>query len=300
MQEYIKALDVKDDMPIQAGHKIKLYGKETIVKGFHVSYNDALGKWETIMLTEGRGDPFERSLDALEVLPDQPFYLQQPAQHPGKSVWVKATDRLPPHFQSVFVRIEGVKSIAAWHKDHERFVDDAGDFHPADQVKWLDESPAPVEYPIWLEADTKPEHNVGVLVFIPGEDNHITSGMWDISNEWVLLDEYRTPEEEVTHWMPLPAFPEGYPHDMLSDEWVSTLKAIAKEELANRPSKEGNKEQVVNPLAFHKWMIETGWKEHSSGRYYYRSKDYHQWPPDETCEESELLDKYNQQKEGMK
>src|SRR4051812_16476752 len=53
----------------------------------------------------------------------------------------------------------------------------------------------------WVKADTKPEHNAGVLVFIPGEDNHITSGMWDISNEWVLLDEYRTPEEEVTHWM---------------------------------------------------------------------------------------------------
>lgn len=61
----------------------------------------------------------------------------------------------------------------------------------------------------WVKAETKPEHNVGVLVFIPGEDNHITSGMWDISNEWVLLDEYRTPEEEVTHWMPLPGLPEG-------------------------------------------------------------------------------------------
>ncbi len=87
----------------------------------------------------------------------------------------------------------------------------------------------------WVKADQKPEHNVGVLVFIPGEDNHITSGMWDISNEWVLLDEYRTPEEKVTHWMLLPAFPEGYAHDMLSDEWVSTLKAIAKEELSKRP-----------------------------------------------------------------
>lgn len=88
---------------------------------------------------------------------------------------------------------------------------------------------------VWVKADQKPEHNVGVLVFIPGEDNHITSGMWDISNEWVLLDEYRTPEEEVTHWMPLPSFPEGYTHDILSDEWVSTLKAIAKEEFSKRP-----------------------------------------------------------------
>jgi hypothetical protein len=56
----------------------------------------------------------------------------------------------------------------------------------------------------WNSAEIKPPHNVGVLVFIPDEDNHITSGMWDISNKWVLLDEYRTPECEVTHWMPLP------------------------------------------------------------------------------------------------
>lgn len=86
----------------------------------------------------------------------------------------------------------------------------------------------------WVKADQKPEHNVGVLVFIPGEDNHITSGMWDISNEWVLLDEYRTPEEEVTHWMELPLFPDGYKHDVISDDWVSALKAIAKEELAKK------------------------------------------------------------------
>lgn len=83
----------------------------------------------------------------------------------------------------------------------------------------------------WIKADTKPEHNVGVLVFIPGEDNHITSGMWDISNQWVLLDEYRTPEEEVTHWMPLPAFPEGYTWNEIPDDLVDALKKVAKEEL---------------------------------------------------------------------
>jgi len=52
-----------------------------------------------------------------------------------------------------------------------------------------------------------PEFNKGVLVFIPEEDNHITSGMWDISENWVLLDEYRTPESEVTHWAYLPEPP---------------------------------------------------------------------------------------------
>lgn len=105
--------------------------------------------------------------------------------------------------------------------------------------------------PRWVKADTKPERNVGVLVFIPGEDNHITSGMWDISNEWVLLDEYRTPEEEVTHWMPLPAFPEEYKHDVISDEWVSTLKSIAKEELAKKKESAAGREDAVE---FAEWL----------------------------------------------
>jgi len=60
----------------------------------------------------------------------------------------------------------------------------------------------------WIDADKeKPEHNVGVLVFIPDEDNHITSGMWDISDKWVLLDEYRKPDCKVTHWMKMPPDP---------------------------------------------------------------------------------------------
>jgi len=84
---------------------------------------------------------------------------------------------------------------------------------------------------VWVKAETKPEHNVGVLVFIPGEDNHITSGMWDVSNEWVLLDEYRTPEEDVTHWMPLPDLPEGYSRNELPEEWIRQLKQIARKEL---------------------------------------------------------------------
>ena len=45
-------------------------------------------------------------------------------------------------------------------------------------------------------------------------------------------------------------------------------------------------------LAFHKWMIEQGWTLHSSREYYYRSKNFHQWPPDETADEKELLDKF--------
>lgn len=60
----------------------------------------------------------------------------------------------------------------------------------------------------WISVDKKmPEHNIGVLVFIPDEDNHITSGMWDIEDKWVLLDDYRVPDCEVTHWRRLPEKP---------------------------------------------------------------------------------------------
>lgn len=74
----------------------------------------------------------------------------------------------------------------------------------------------------WYCAETsKPEKNVGVLVLIPAEGNHITSGMWDIDNKWVLLDDYRVvPSEKpemdgdkeispsiVVYWRPLPALP---------------------------------------------------------------------------------------------
>lgn len=59
-----------------------------------------------------------------------------------------------------------------------------------------------------VEKDGYPKKNIGVLVFIPDEDSHITSGMWDVSEKWVLLDEYRVPECEVTHWMPMPDRPD--------------------------------------------------------------------------------------------
>lgn len=58
-----------------------------------------------------------------------------------------------------------------------------------------------------VEKDGYPEYNLGVLVFIPEEDNHKTAGMWDIDNKWVLLDEYRVPESKITHWTYLPENP---------------------------------------------------------------------------------------------
>jgi hypothetical protein len=61
-------------------------------------------------------------------------------QHPGSIGWVKATIGLPQSNESMFVKIEGKKSVASWNPFHQMFVDDAGDFHPADQVEWYDES----------------------------------------------------------------------------------------------------------------------------------------------------------------
>lgn len=61
----------------------------------------------------------------------------------------------------------------------------------------------------WISVnDEMPKKNIGVLVFIPEEDNHITSGMWDVSEKWVLLDDYRVPECEVTHWRRMPEQPQ--------------------------------------------------------------------------------------------
>jgi len=63
--------DVSGSLPrLERGDKIKLYGKKTTVKGFEVYWNDALEppRYEIILLTTGRGDPFQRSLDMIEVL----------------------------------------------------------------------------------------------------------------------------------------------------------------------------------------------------------------------------------------
>lgn len=69
---YIRKLEAKlkeCELPrLEKGDKIKLYGKETTVVGFTASYNDALNKYEIILLTTGRSDPFYRTLDQIELL----------------------------------------------------------------------------------------------------------------------------------------------------------------------------------------------------------------------------------------
>lgn len=54
----------------EIGDRIKLYEKETTVTGFSVCYNDALipPRYEIILHTTGRADPFQRSLSAITIL----------------------------------------------------------------------------------------------------------------------------------------------------------------------------------------------------------------------------------------
>lgn len=73
MSKWVPALSVtKNDevWPIVVGTPIRLYGKETTVTGFEFHFNESLEKWETIILTTGRGDPLERSLDVIEIKVD--------------------------------------------------------------------------------------------------------------------------------------------------------------------------------------------------------------------------------------
>lgn len=100
-------------------------------------------------------------------------------------------------------------------KEHELLLDQWDglpftidcDWYSRPQVLRAMGEAAKAEHQWILTKDRMPDHNVAVLVFIPEEDDHITSGMWDISNEWTLLDDYRSTKGEVTHWMPLPNIP---------------------------------------------------------------------------------------------
>jgi hypothetical protein len=81
-------------------------------------------------------------------------------------------------------------------------------YYPSDIFDWLyDEMIGE-----WVKVDendptTFPDECVGVLVLIPEEDHHVTTGMWDISKKWVLLDDYREPTSQVTHWRKMVAVP---------------------------------------------------------------------------------------------
>lgn len=100
----------------------------------------------------------------------------------------------------------------------------------------------------WIKADKKPGYNIGVLVFIPDEDFHITAGMWDISNKWVLLDEYRVPDCEVTHWMEMPDIPEEYRGER--EEHYRIMRKIKEMEEPLRKAYEQNSKNKKNSVRY--------------------------------------------------
>lgn len=57
---------------LHKGDKIKLYGRKTTVEGFTAQWNDAFDKYEIIIHTTGRGDPFRRSMDVIEIIEPKP------------------------------------------------------------------------------------------------------------------------------------------------------------------------------------------------------------------------------------
>lgn len=72
-KNWVPALSITErGLYIKVGDLIRIYAKETIVTGFYGSFNEGLKRWETIISTTGRGDPFERSLDVIEIQSPQP------------------------------------------------------------------------------------------------------------------------------------------------------------------------------------------------------------------------------------
>jgi hypothetical protein len=66
----------------------------------------------------------------------------------------------------------------------------------------------------------------------------------------------------------------------IHDKILTNLRTLRSE---NEKLKE-----VLFPGAFLWWVHSNGWHKHSSGEYYYKSKDFHQWPPDEAKEIEDL------------
>lgn len=54
--------------------------------------------------------------------------------------WKKAIEFLPDSGKEVFMKIEGARSIGRYSEHHDLFINESGDFFPADQIEWLDEN----------------------------------------------------------------------------------------------------------------------------------------------------------------
>jgi len=91
--QWVKAIQaVNDDVIIQVGDQIKIWGHVHTVTGFYFTFNEGLMKWETIIMTKGRGgDPLERSLDVIEIDVNKPWKspweTESPSSIEGEEKW---------------------------------------------------------------------------------------------------------------------------------------------------------------------------------------------------------------------
>lgn len=88
-----------------------------------------------------------------------------------------------------------------------------------------------------------------------------------------------------------------YGHHVIGQdcEWVEHAPQIQNFKNQIRQLEHANVELFCDAIKFHKWLLFNNWEEHSSGEYWHRSKNKHDWPPDEICTEKELFAKYWQQ-----
>lgn len=127
----------------------------------------------------------------------------------------------------------------------------------------------------WIKSSEQlPPYNVGVFVFIPEEDHHITAGMYDISDKWILLDEYRQPKSEVTYWCTMieePADKSYTPSFVHTDDLEKTADVIRKQnkrhlddcmKISQLVAKIGELEKLISSDSVYT-LLRLGWKSPS-------------------------------------
>ena len=93
--------------------------------------------------------------------------------------------------------LTGKEALINWL--YEYFVGWSFNTHSARPVRLVDG---------WYDAKiTDPDHYVGVMGFIPDEDDHVTAVMLEADGVWVKLDNYDILPEKtsVTYWRPVPS-----------------------------------------------------------------------------------------------
>lgn len=122
--------------------------------------------------------------------------------------WIKATERLPKSGDEVFIKIEGTRSIGAYKKHHDLFMNVSGDFFPADQVEWLDESSD------WIDADVQAPQLMQDVAFIVESKNPMYNGRLlggRYQGNQYGYHEFSVPGMSFSAklWQPLPSTPQG-------------------------------------------------------------------------------------------